>query len=206
MADWEDDDYDPVEANDPDLVDDEDGENDDESEVSDNDNSIGDELDMIDASTVQSDQGELDDINKTDDIDIEDSDTDSDDDEYIEILTKQYVKKHIEDHHPEIYTHNYIEIRNLTHITRDRITGIITDPLHKTVPFLTKYEKTRILGIRSKQINNGGDIYVEPPPNIVDGYTIAEIELNNKKIPFIIRRPIPNGGCEYWKLSDLQII
>jgi len=27
-----------------------------------------------------------------------------------------------------------------------------------------------------------------------------------RKIPFIIRRPIPGGGSEYWKLSDLDII
>jgi DNA-directed RNA polymerase subunit K/omega len=205
MADWEDDDYDPVEVNEPEIV--EDGD-DDESDISDTDNSIRDELDAIDGSTVQSDQDELDDIDKIHgDIDVEDSDSDSEeDDSYIESLTKEYVNKHIEDHHPEIYTHNYVEIRNLTNITRDRITGIITDPLHKTVPFLTKYEKTRVLGIRSKQINNGGEIYIETPPNVVDGYTISEIELNNKKIPFIIKRPIPNGGCEYWKLADLEII
>ena len=27
-----------------------------------------------------------------------------------------------------------------------------------------------------------------------------------KKIPFIIRRPIPNGGSEYWKVNDLKNI
>ena len=27
-----------------------------------------------------------------------------------------------------------------------------------------------------------------------------------KKIPFIIKRPIPGGAFEYWKLKDLEII
>jgi hypothetical protein len=31
-------------------------------------------------------------------------------------------------------------------------------------------------------------------------------ELEEKKMPFIIKRPMPNGGCEYWKLSDLEIL
>ena len=40
----------------------------------------------------------------------------------------------------------------------------------------------------------------------MDGHTIALMELNKGKIPFIIRRPMPNGGSEYWKVKDLQII
>ena len=30
--------------------------------------------------------------------------------------------------------------------------------------------------------------------------------MNKKKIPFIIRRPIPDGTCEYWKLKDLEML
>ena len=78
------------------------------------------------------------------------------------------------------------------------------DPLHKTLPILTKYEKAKVLGLRAKQINDGSDIFVEVPPNIFDGYTIAQMELEQKKIPFIIRRPLPNGASEYWNVNDLQ--
>ena len=35
---------------------------------------------------------------------------------------------------------------------------------------------------------------------------INELELIQKRIPFIIRRPIPGGSCEYWNLKDLEII
>ena len=41
---------------------------------------------------------------------------------------------------------------------------------------------------------------------MIEGLTIAEKELEAKKIPFIIRRPIPNGGSEYWKVSDLEML
>jgi DNA-directed RNA polymerase I, II, and III subunit RPABC2 len=71
---------------------------------------------------------------------------------------------------------------------------------------LTKYEKTRILGERAKQINGGAKPFIEVKPEIIDGYLIALAELEQKKIPFIIRRPLNNGGSEYWKLNDLEII
>ena len=35
---------------------------------------------------------------------------------------------------------------------------------------------------------------------------IAEEELKQKKIPFIIRRPLPNGASEYWKVKDLEML
>ena len=44
-------------------------------------------------------------------------------------------------------------------------------------------------------------------PNVerfTSAYEIAVEELNTKKLPFIIRRPLPNlSGYEYWKLDDL---
>ena len=120
-------------------------------------------------------------------------------------------KSYINEYHPECFIHNYDEITKLTTVVRDSF-GIIIDPLHKTIPYLTKYEKARILGVRAKQIEygknleNGSEPFVKVPENIVDGYIIAELELQQKKLPFIIRRPIPSGGCEYWNIKDLEII
>jgi DNA-directed RNA polymerase I, II, and III subunit RPABC2 len=71
---------------------------------------------------------------------------------------------------------------------------------------LTKYEKTRILGQRAKQIDNGAKPFVKVPPNVIDGYHVALLELEQKKIPFIIKRPFPNGGVEYWHVSDLEML
>jgi hypothetical protein len=30
------------------------------------------------------------------------------------------------------------------------------------------------------------------------------MELREKAIPFIVERPLPNGGCEYWRIADLE--
>ena len=73
-------------------------------------------------------------------------------------------------------------------------------------PLLSKYERTRILGERAKQINDGAKPFVETDGTIIDGYLIALAELEQNKIPFIIRRPLANGASEYWKLQDLEIL
>ena len=108
-------------------------------------------------------------------------------------------------YHPEITQINYNQLITLSKITRDK-NGTPIDPLHKTLPVLTKYERARVLGLRAKQINSGSDIFVDVPPSIFDGYAIAKIELEQKRIPFIIRRPLPNGASEYWSVNDLQQI
>ena len=69
--------------------------------------------------------------------------------------------------------------------------------------FLTKYERTKVISERSQQIANGGISYLKNPEAYNSIYEIAFEELKQKKIPFIIRRPVANG-YEYWKLEDLD--
>lgn len=74
-----------------------------------------------------------------------------------------------------------------------------------TDPCLTKYEKTKVLAERTQQIENGAMLYIPITDKLTDAYTIALEEFKLKKIPFIIRRPLPNlKGFEYWKLNDLM--
>jgi DNA-directed RNA polymerase subunit K/omega len=136
-----------------------------------------------------------------------DSDLDEDEDgeNYLQKLDESVREQTIANHHPELIIHNYDEVEALTTVIRDE-RGIIIDPLHRTLPFLSKYERTRILGERSKQINDGAKPFVTTDPSIIDGYLIALKELEEKKLPFIIRRPINNGASEYWKLKDLEFI
>lgn len=107
--------------------------------------------------------------------------------------------------HPEIQTHNYDEIATLSMIVRNQ-EGQIVDNFHKTLPFVSKFEKARILGVRAKQINNGASVMIDVPEHVIDGYTIAQMEYEQKKIPFIVKRPLPNGTVEYWKFADLEQI
>jgi len=145
-------------------------------------------------------------------LDYLDDEDDNDDDEedgdgelYLQKFEKSINENYIVNYHPESVLQNYDEILTMIKVIRDK-DGIIIDDLHKTIPFLTKYEKARILGQRAKQINSGSTPFVKVPENVIDGYVIAELELKVKKIPFIIRRPLPNGGSEYWSIKDLEDI
>jgi DNA-directed RNA polymerase subunit K/omega len=74
-----------------------------------------------------------------------------------------------------------------------------------TDPCLTKYEKTKILSERTQQIENGSIIYIPLTDTLTTAYSIALEEFKQKKLPFIICRPLPNSnGYEYWKLNDLM--
>ena len=157
---------------------------------------------------VQPTQEELE-YNSDNDQANSDEDNIEDDDDNDEYKLKKFDKELREDYlinfHPESLAQNYDEIYNLSRVVRDA-NGVIVDSLHKTLPIMTKYEKTRILGQRAKQINDGATPFVKVPEGVIDGYLIAVKELEEKKIPFIIRRPLPNRGSEYWLVEDLEII
>jgi len=111
----------------------------------------------------------------------------------------------LEKMHPEIQSIDYQEMIALARVVRDN-TGKIIDPLHKTMPFLTKYERARIIGARAEQIDHGGEPFIPVEESVINGRTIALLEFEAKKIPFIISRPLPNGSKEYWHLHDLEIL
>ncbi|KAG5458267.1 MAG: RNA polymerase Rpb6 [Olpidium bornovanus] len=110
-----------------------------------------------------------------------------------------------------------------------------------TTPYLTKYERARMLGIRAMQIRRARRPCVDQgmpecalsticfegfpllqasvlyaaidmnAPVLVDldgesdPLVIAMKELKEKKIPLIVRRYLPNGTYEDWKLEELQL-
>jgi len=67
---------------------------------------------------------------------------------------------------------------------------------------LTKHERTRVLSERASQIENGTKILISNPDRFSNSYQIALEELDQKRIPFIIKRPY-NNSFEYVKLNDL---
>ncbi|KAA6371463.1 MAG: DNA-directed RNA polymerases I, II, and III subunit RPABC3 [Streblomastix strix] len=73
-----------------------------------------------------------------------------------------------------------------------------------TRPFLTKYERTRILGARALQISLNAPLLTDPG-KLTDPLLIADLELRDKKIPIIIRRYLPSGDYEDWSLNELDI-
>ena len=135
----------------------------------------------------------------------EDEEEEGEDDNYLQKFDNEMRDNFVLNYHPEARTHNYEEVKALARVSRDG-RGIIIDPLHKTLPFLTKYEMTRVIGQRAKQIDSGAKTFVKVPLNMIDGYHIAVLELEQKKLPFIIKRPFPNGGIEYWNVGDLEML
>ena len=166
------------------------------------------EEDNINPEGEDDEQGEnIIDINESDENDELNSDDDDDDDYEGKYQKFEHlnIDNYLSTHYSHLKENNIEEIKALSKVIRDKENNIIDD-LHKTVPILTKYEKARIIGVRASQINSGANIMVKPHKPTFDGYLIAEQELAENKIPFIIKRPLPNGNCEYWKLQDLEVI
>jgi DNA-directed RNA polymerase I, II, and III subunit RPABC2 len=71
-----------------------------------------------------------------------------------------------------------------------------------TTKYMTKYEKTRILGLRATQISNGAKVNIDTNGE-TDPLRIALMEFNQHKIPFLIRRTLPSGKHEDVNINDL---
>lgn len=72
----------------------------------------------------------------------------------------------------------------------------------RTRPVLSKYERAKILALRAEQIGRGTLPFVDRLDGD-DPARIAEREFEAGCIPFIIRRYLPTGTAEDWRLEDL---
>lgn len=115
----------------------------------------------------------------------------SSDEEIDEIIEDYNVEKNILENTEDIniFIKNYNEIKKT----------------YKTSRYLNKYEKTKIISERVQQLANNTKPLIPNPQNYPDIYSIAYEELRQKKIPFILKRPI-NNTFEYWKLEDLELL
>ncbi|XP_038896917.1 DNA-directed RNA polymerases II, IV and V subunit 6A-like [Benincasa hispida] len=76
--------------------------------------------------------------------------------------------------------------------------------VRKTSKFMTKYERARILGTRALQISMNAPVMVELEGE-TDPLEIAMKELRERKIPFTIRRYLPDGSYEDWGVDELIV-
>ena len=188
------------------LADEEDEDEDDVDEDDDDEEPDNDILSEVSETDIMARlQPNIADGNRFVDSDEDDSDEEGADNNYLQRFDNTTRQNILSEFHPELHNHNQDEIANMCTIVRDAH-GTPIDLLHRTIPILTRYEKARVLGERAKQINSGAKPFTIVDDNIIDGYLIALKELEEKKMPFIIKRPMPNGGCEYWRLSDLEIL
>ena len=63
-------------------------------------------------------------------------------------------------------------------------------------PTLTRFEKARIMGARALQLSLGAPPFIEIPETAKTSLDIAMEELEQRVIPIIIRRSLPNGDYQ----------
>lgn len=72
--------------------------------------------------------------------------------------------------------------------------------------FITRYERSRIIGARALQLSFLASPFIEIPKHITDPLAIAAYELDNKALPITIRRHLPSGVFQdvpvSWLIND----
>jgi len=109
-------------------------------------------------------------------------------------------------HHPECILDYTETVASKLPLKTAPVSGAAaSDPYHQSQPFLTQFEKTKVLGFRTNQLAQGARPFVTVPEHVTSVLEIARLELEQRRLPFIIKRPMPDGSFEYWRLSDLAI-
>jgi DNA-directed RNA polymerase subunit K/omega len=81
--------------------------------------------------------------------------------------------------------------------------GRIIDKFHRSLPYLTKYERSGIVSERAAQLSKGYQPLIEDINPQWTNVQIAEAEVKKKALPMILKRRLPNGTTEYWPLEEL---
>lgn len=83
------------------------------------------------------------------------------------------------------------------------------DKVKISKPIMTKYEFNQVISLRTNQLSLGGEPFIKIEDAIrtnMDFRKIALEEMRQGKLPYIVKRQLPNGKCEYFRLSDLNIV
>ncbi len=155
-------------------------------------------MDVYDGDAVDGDDLEL-------DPDYEAEEFEEDEDGPVAAEIKPELKK-LYQQHPECQLDYEEQVLPRLDMTAIPSIGDKIDENHRTYPFLTNYERTKIIGLRANQLSKGSVPFVAIPKHITDVRDIARLELEQKRLPYIIKRPLPNGTYEYWRLADLLIL
>jgi DNA-directed RNA polymerase I, II, and III subunit RPABC2 len=97
----------------------------------------------------------------------------------------------------------------VTPVFRKEVADALKQP-RKTREFYTKYEWTYLVGVRAKQLEDGAKPLVSleglktSDPLFV--WNVAKREIAQRKLPFLIRRQMPDGSSEYWSTQELESI
>ena len=93
-------------------------------------------------------------------------------------------------------------------VFRAEVAEMIKQP-RITQPYFTKYEYTALIATRAQQIAEGAKPLVG-----LDGlrtsdpmflWNVAKREVEQRKLPYVIRRQLPNNTSEFWSAQELEI-
>jgi DNA-directed RNA polymerase subunit K/omega len=94
-------------------------------------------------------------------------------------------------------------------VQRDKVSETLKTE-RVTEAYYTKYEYTCLVATRAQQIADGArplislDGMLTSDPRFV--WNVAEREVQEGVLPFIIHRRLPSGISEYWSAMELKII
>ncbi len=71
-------------------------------------------------------------------------------------------------------------------------------------PVLTRFEKARIMGARALQLSQGAPPFIEIPATARTSLDIAMEELDQRIIPIVIKRVLPNGDYQNIPIGYFQ--
>jgi len=136
----------------------------------------------------------------------EEADAGSDTEEMVRLIDADGAKSELADYHPMVIVPTDDEVAAMAMVVRDAKGEIIDEKHSNTFPWITRFERARVIGTRAAQLSHGAPPQINVPDGLIDSMKIAEIELENGQIPFIIRRPLPDGAFEYWPVNELQVL
>lgn len=80
---------------------------------------------------------------------------------------------------------------------------------YRSLPIMTKYEFNEIMGLRTMHLSRNAPIMVDVEENfkVTSNMQLRQIalrELEEKKLPYMVKRVMPNGKIEYWPIAELD--
>lgn len=81
---------------------------------------------------------------------------------------------------------------------------------YRSTPIMTKYEFNQLVSLRVTHLANGAIPFVQMPEDMkitsnMELRRIALMELREGKLPYIVKRTMPNNKIEYWKIKDMDL-
>lgn len=76
-------------------------------------------------------------------------------------------------------------------------------------PIMTKYEFDQIISLRANQLALGSPAFINIAEMTIKSNMefrkVALRELQEGKLPYILKRPLPNNRFEYYRIRDLDL-